>query len=236
MNILHKLFDEIYGEKYVCFCCEGERLNDDYGLLCPSCYKNLHFIHHPCKKCGDEVNSFTDYCDDCKKDEVIHTYEQVICVAKFDDTAKRLVYKLKYGKDRSISKAIIPLMCQRLRESDFDVDIVAPVPLNDARLKTRGFNQAELLAEGICEEFNLPISINNLVRNRDTVTQTSLSRDERIENLKKAFSILEPQEFKDKKVLIIDDLTTSGATMDEITALLKKKGAKAVYGLTFCHA
>ena len=235
-KFLEKILDEIYGEKYICFSCEDERLNDEYGYLCPSCYKRLHIIRNACQKCGSEVNDFTDYCDDCKKDKVSHLYDRVYCATMFDDVSRGLVYKFKYGKDKSIAKAIIPILCDKFLEIEETIDLIMPVPLSRERMGERGFNQAEILARGISEKFSVPLSSSNLIRNRNTPTQTSLDRDERKENLKDAFSLKDAGEVKGKIVLIIDDLTTSGATMDEITKILKKNGATAVFGLTFCHA
>ena len=237
MKFLTKILNAIYDDKFSCFSCGGEKL-DPNSFLCPSCLKGLHLITYPCQICGSQVNSFTNVCEDCRQEKVHHTYDKVIASATFEDTARTLVYKFKYGKDKSIAKAIIPFMCDTLSHSSFlpQIDFVLPVPLAKERLKERGFNQSLILAKGICDKFNLPLFDKCVLRVRDTVTQTSLNREERIDNLKNAFEFSDKSFVKGKTILIVDDLSTSGATMDEISTLLKKNGASCVYGLAFCHA
>jgi ComF family protein len=117
-----------------------------------------------------------------------------------------------------------------------DIDIVMPVPLHRKRLRQRGFNQALLLSHGVSNAFKIPLSVDNLVRNRFTRPQVELSGEERIKNVEGAFAIRRPGEVEDKSVLLVDDVFTSGATMNECAAALKQSGAARVMALTLARA
>ncbi len=117
-----------------------------------------------------------------------------------------------------------------------DIDLVMPVPLHRKRLIQRGFNQALLLSHGVGSAFGIPLSVDNLVRSRYTMPQVELSGEERIKNVAGAFAIRRPEEVEGKSVLIVDDVFTSGATMNECAATLKEGGAARVTALTLARA
>ena len=111
-------------------------------------------------------------------------------------------------------------------------DIIVPVPLHPSRLRERGYNQAQLLAEQIIQNYSISLSINNLVRIRNTEHQTVLSKKERWTNIDGAFIVKRPARFFGKNILIIDDLLTTGATACEAAGTLKDVGSKTVGVLT----
>ena len=111
-------------------------------------------------------------------------------------------------------------------------DIIVPVPLFPSRLRERGYNQSELLAELIALRYHIDLSLANLVRIRNTEHQTSLTEKERWTNIKGAFKIIDSSEFSGKNILIIDDLLTTGATVSETATTLKDAKAKTVGVLT----
>ena len=116
------------------------------------------------------------------------------------------------------------------------VDYVCYVPITNKRRKERGYNQTEEIAFEFSKLTNIKVYKNLFLKIKDTTDQTKLNRDERNKNLKDAFVIVDNAKLKDKVVLIIDDVFTTGATMDVLANLLRKKGVKSVYGLTFCHS
>jgi ComF family protein len=116
------------------------------------------------------------------------------------------------------------------------IDIIMPVPLHAGRLKERGFNQALLLAYQMSEAHRIPLSLDNLYRTRPTRPQVELSGAERIRNVAGAFALRRPGEVADKHLVLIDDVFTTGATMNECSLVLKKAGASQVTAFTLARA
>ena len=116
------------------------------------------------------------------------------------------------------------------------VDMLMPVPLHSERLRERGYNQALLLADRLNRRLQLPISYDNLVRLRPTLPQTELSRKARVNNLRRAFGILRPEEVKNRRILLIDDVMTTGTTVNECAKALRKAGSADVYVLALARA
>ena len=115
-------------------------------------------------------------------------------------------------------------------------DLVVPVPLSSTRLRERGYNQSQLLAQELVKSLGLPLEFNNVIRTRNTQFQARLSEKERWTNIEGAFKIKHPKKFDGKNVLIVDDLLTTGATASEIARILKESGAQKVGVLTLAIA
>jgi len=234
-NLKQNLLDEIYPKNYSCHCCSEElKVSNDY-FLCNKCLASLRYIKHPCKKCSEDLNDFTDYCRNCK--DKVRNFDRVISSLVYDGVAKNLVYKFKYSGQKYIADCISVFMLNKIKSSDIlnKIDLVLPVPLSEERFKSRGFNQAEILSLKISRELNIEHNSSVLKRVKATPTQTNLNKVERAENLLNAFEVADSSLIKGKTILVIDDIITTGATLDEISKVLKNKGAKSVYGLTFCH-
>lgn len=113
-----------------------------------------------------------------------------------------------------------------------NVDIVVPVPLHIDREKKRGYNQAELLAKYISKKLNLKLNTKNLKRISHTNEQNQLNRNERIENISGVFGLKEKNMFMQKKILLIDDIYTTGSTIDECSRLMLENGTREVFAAT----
>ena len=234
-NILEKFKQELFADEFVCLNCGDERFDCTFGYLCEKCYDKITFITHPCQKCGDETGDFDAFCENCKGKNSNHNFDRAYSVAKYSGTAKELVYSLKYGRNQYVAKVISDFILRKFDEINETFDIIIPVPLGQKRLKKRGFNQAELLANSLSKQRNIPLDTTSLIRTKETITQTDMSRENRIKNVKNAFAVVGRDNIKGKKILLIDDIVTTGATTDEISRLLIKKGAKSVIVLSFCH-
>ena len=142
-----------------------------------------------------------------------------------------MVHAFKYRKAAFLARSFADLMISDLAAGGIAnrVTLVAPVPLHRHKRATRGYNQAELLAEKVAAHYELPLAARCLVRVRDTPTQTALSRAERQENLRGAFSVRESERVKGQAILLCDDVMTTGATASECARVLLAAGAKAVY-------
>jgi len=119
--------------------------------------------------------------------------------------------------------------------SGIDVDVIIPVPLHPARLRAREFNQSLLLADQLSRHLARPVSATNLVRIAATDPQTTLTRQARLRNLRKAFEIRRPQDLAEKRVLLVDDVFTTGTTLNECAKTLRKTGTGPVFALTLAR-
>jgi ComF family protein len=115
------------------------------------------------------------------------------------------------------------------------IDVIMPVPLHRSRLRERGFNQALLLASAVGRAHGIPLSYDNLTRFRATRPQVELSGEERVQNVRGAFRLTRPADVEGKRVLLVDDVFTTGATMNECAAVLKRAGARSVVALTLAR-
>lgn len=129
---------------------------------------------------------------------------------------QRMIHELKYKRNKEIGYYLGELFGRKLNESVLfeSVDYVVPVPLHKKKLRKRGYNQSEIIAAGICKTFNKDLSTDNLFRKTHSSTQTRKSRFQRWENVKDIFSLKKPAQFRGKHILIIDDVITTGSTLE----------------------
>lgn len=190
--------------------------------VCSECLKPLEKAHLKCLRCGKH-NPLGVYCASCKKSNLP---SRVIAVFRYDKVAKELIHKMKYEDFYSLSEPLGMALAQRLKEEKIDGDFaVSFVPIHTARRKNRGYNQAELLANKVADELGLSCC-NLLIRTKKTESQIGLHlKTERRRNIKGAISISNKPP---KKIILIDDVITSGATVEESAKILKKNGAEIV--------
>lgn len=237
-KIVNEFLDCLYPQGISCLNC-GEELKEN-GYLCQNCLNNFTIINNACKKCGNPVNAQTQYCDDCKGKN--RHFDLAISPYEYCGTAQSLIYKLKYNGERYIAKVFAQSLVDCFLKAKIkNIDFVTCVPLNEERKKERSYNQAEEIAKHFVEKLkekgiNLEEKYNIISRVKNTPTQTALTKRERQENLKGAFKLVcNKKEIENKNVLIIDDIFTTGATMEELSKVLKKARVKGVYCLTVCH-
>lgn len=204
-------------------------------LICPQCIKLLSFVKGPvCKKCGKEVfGSEIEYCFDCVKHK--RSFEYGRALIHYEEHGKDSMAKIKYKNKREYLDfygEAISLRYEKLIRR-MNPDALIPVPVHPSRKKERGFNQAELLARKIGKPFDLPIYPDILVRNKKTMPQKELNPTERLKNLEEAFGPGKRIAGMNQ-VILIDDIYTTGSTMEACTRVLKKCGIKKVYFLTIC--
>lgn len=205
------------------------------SLICPECVKILSFVKGPvCKKCGKEVFSDRlEYCFDCTK----HTrsFESGRALINYNDAAKDSMVKIKYKNKREYIDFYTEAICRRYGKqiARMRADVLVPVPVHPSRMKTRGYNQAELLARGIGRSLGIPVRSDLLRRSRKTAPQKELNPAERLKNLEQAFEA-EGNFAGIETVILIDDIYTTGSTIEACTRALKRAGVKTVYFLTIC--
>jgi competence protein ComFC len=218
-------------DRMKCVACGRELQNAEQTGLCEKCFPSLPLTgSRVCEKCGVKIGGESRHCERCSQNQ--HSFGQCRSVCEFDGLARQMVHSLKFGGKRYLSQYMAHMMSEAYKNTDWDIDAVTFVPMTERAQKKRGYNQAGLLSKRFCDIIDMPLK-ELLIKSKETDNQTTLSFRERQENIHKAFEIVDKNAVKGKNVLVIDDVKTTGATLDEIAAVLKKNGAKEVYGLTF---
>lgn len=203
--------------------------------ICPACKKSLRPIREPaCKKCGKPLNrQEQEYCADCGREE--HLYTRGLAVLPYEGAVRRSMGQIKFHNKREYLDFYGPYMAEILgqRILSWKVQAIAPVPMHPAKKRRRGFNQAELLAEKLGECLGIPVMPGLVERVRATRPQKELTRRERQNNLKGAFKI-RGYDVKLKKIILVDDIYTTGSTVDAIAGELLRQGAEEVYFASLC--
>ncbi len=210
------------------------------GYLCATCRAKAPRITAPfCAKCSEPfpaaiIGPFT--CANCAH-RTLH-FDAAVASYRSRGIVRKLVHEFKYGQQRHLRHPLAAWLAEtlhdvRLRDRHFD--LIVPVPLHPARERERGFNQALLLAEELSRIASLPLRC-VLDRIRYTTTQTAYDRAERMENLHDAFRLRKNADVRGLRVLLIDDVLTTGSTLSECARVLKAAGAISVYAATAARA
>lgn len=212
-----------------CDVCGDELVEDTRYRLCSECIEKLPFVRgHICLNCGVPLKDESDYCNRCQNQKSAFVKNRSPLV--YDGEVKKLIYKLKFGKKTYIAQTLGALMADKFIECGMDSEIVVFVPMTDEEVKKRGFNQAELLAYEVGNRLNIAV-LPALVKVKDTSQQKELKGKDRANNLDGAFACAFEQ-VKGRKILLIDDIFTTGATANECAKTLLKAKAREVCVLT----
>lgn len=210
---------------------------------CLGCGKNLKNGEFLCPDCFLKIGvNKTLFCGKCRarlpeNKKICHLdfpYVLGAAAGYHNETVKGLIHNLKFNGARRAAKPLGEILIKYLKGLDLNFEnfVIVPVPLGRRRLKTRGFNQAELLAKEISAYFGIPVASSALIRAKETKPQTELkSLEERFKNLEESFSVSAPEIISNKNILLVDDVSTSGATLSAAAAALKKSGAKKIIAL-----
>lgn len=200
---------------------------------CLDCQRSTQLISAPvCERCG-EGHVKTSLCPDCCASPP--RYTALRSWAVFDGSLRTALHKLKYGRDMALGEVLARPLTTQLMELKWAVDLVTPVPLGVARQAQRGYNQAALLAWPLALSSGIAYQPHALAKVRETRTQVGLSMVERKQNVTAAFQA-RPKIVANKRVLLVDDVTTSGATLNACAEALFQAGASLVYALTLARA
>lgn len=203
--------------------------------ICSVCEKTLPWVVQPCcMKCGKMIGDpGKEYCDDCLR--VRHVYDQGKAFFQYTGRLRASVGRIKSGSRREYLDYYADIMaeCGQKWLTLWKPDVIIPVPMYWKKKNRRGYNQSEILAEKISRRTGISVMANAVRKVRDTRAQKELTTADRRKNLKGAFEL--QRELSDiRTVLIIDDIYTTGSTVDELAKTLKREGVLRVYFLTLC--
>ncbi|MBU5676652.1 ComF family protein [Alkaliphilus sp. MSJ-5] len=230
------LLELIYPSKAICYMCNNSIEKEAKYSLCLNCYNAIPFIpDHYCIKCGIPLRMIEDgpNCEECKGSH--HYFHRAISVVKYEEDIKKLIYRFKYSSQTYLARLMGSMMAHKLNQEGTAIDLILPVPLYKGKERERGFNQATLLCKYIAKETNIPINIDVLIRVKNTKVMHNLSKKERQENVNDAFKVLDEGVIMNKNILLVDDIFTTGATVNVCSRLLTTHGAKSVTVLTFAR-
>jgi competence protein ComFC len=197
---------------------------------CNDCQSKVRVISPPiCQRCGEVLDDVGTLCSQCVQS--LPSFTAVRTWAVFEGPLRNALHRLKYKGDIALGEILIRPLISMLQNLKWGIDLITPVPIGITRRAERGYNQAALLALPLALGCGITYESQALVKIRDTRSQVGLSVVQRHENVSGAFQA-RAKYVREKCVLVIDDVTTSGATLRACSSALLKAGARDVFGLT----
>ncbi len=230
------LLDIFFPRHVKCIFCDEELNGKEHNDCCQNCLNSLPFIKTYCERCGTPMPVEREgVCAFCNA----NNYDFVMARSIFEYTGDVVttIHNYKYHNQKFLCEPLGEFLSDYLARWDISPEVVCAVPLHEAREKSRGYNQAKLLAEVVARNFNLPY-VEAVKKIKDNPSQTALTIKERQANVKDVYAINKDfkKDIENKTILLIDDIYTTGATANEISKILKSAKAKAIYVLTVAHA
>jgi ComF family protein len=248
--MLHYLINFFYPPR--CAACDIRLGSGARRRLCAECHSRIDRMPEAvCAVCGIPLAAIHadaqdadagEWCTSCRAAPPHFTRARAVVRYRHDagnderDVVPLIIRRHKYGLDQSLAYALAECLGDRLPLGDADYDLVIPVPLHSGRLRWRGFNQAAMLAAAVAGRLDRPLDVSALARVRPTPPQTMQNRVERSKNLRRAFAVKRPARVASRRILLIDDVMTTGATADECARTLIAAGARRVDVLTLARA
>ncbi len=234
VKILHKILEFLFPP--ACPLCDTPV--STHGELCGACWAAINWISSPmCIKCGYPFPADLDLggmplCPVCAAGKCELDLIRSACV--YDEASRSAMLPFKHGGRIKYARFMSRAMIWALRDTDIDADVVMPVSLASRRLFKRGYNQATLLARPIARALGVPMDLDS-VRRKYRPDMGHKNARQRMENIRGVLSVINPDRIRGRKILLVDDVMTTGATFSEMRRVLIRAGASAVYGVTFCR-
>ncbi len=233
--MLQSLLDLLYPVR--CPIC-GEIVVPKGNRICSLCTGKLKSVEEPrCMKCSKPIeHEEMEYCKDCIRKD--YHYVKGYALWVYDDSMKKSIADFKYHYKKENSHFYVQELLRIYQKTikSLAPDAFVPVPVHRSKYRERGYNQADVLAKGIARETGIPVISDLLLRNKKTLPQKQLDDKERLRNLQEAFSYnkkVEPHHNL-KKIMLIDDIYTTGSTIEACTNVLMNHGIMEVYFMTLC--
>ena len=218
-----------------CLVCSRELDTNTLYCLCDKCMSELPFnTGKTCLRCDSVISSDANYCINCKN--TTPKYKHNKSVFLYDGVIKKFVRQLKFDNKKFYAGTLSNFIASEYVKLNKDFDLVIPVPIHKDRQKHRGYNQATLLCSALKEKLKLNVVEDVLIKPLATKSQAYLTREQREKNLEDAFKVVDKKIVKGKTILLVDDVFTTGTTINECAKTLLNAGAKEVHSLTLAHA
>lgn len=226
---------------YPIYCqgCRRKLPYDNNRYLCQECLKQIRLNRPPfCIRCGRSLSGsigIKALCPDCLNKG--RYFEMAWQCCKYDGLIKELIHKFKYERKLFLREVLIEILDNFARTYiDYkEIEAIIPVPMHRANMNNRGFNQAAVLSEGLSRKLGVEFWGSCLFKIRRTKQQVNLNKVARLNNIKGAFRVKKDADLKGKSLLLVDDVFTTGATVDQCSKVLTVAGAKAVWVLTLAR-
>ena len=224
-NFFNKYF---FNPHWKCLVCGKEVFEGQ--AFCDDCKKTLPYNDGPiCAHCGRRVIAFENYCSTCKN--VLVDLDMCRSAFRYDYPISKLIKDAKYNRAIYVIDYFAKELSSVYFQNYFNADYLVYIPMTKKSQDKRGYNQSKILAEKLSERIDVPI-LECLKKVKDTQRQATLSRADRLKNLDGAFRVVDKKSVAQKSILIVDDVSTTGATAQAIASRLKKAGAKLVNLIT----
>ncbi|MHB8063911.1 MAG: ComF family protein [Ruminiclostridium sp.] len=184
-----------------------------------------------CEKCAGKIGYYNNIINSLNLPRNIETYcDGMVCVGKYSDSLKNSLKRFKFSNKPSYYRAFGKLLALKVQNTMqlCQIDMIIPIPLHRSRQKQRGYNQAELIGQCVAKLLCIPLESNILEKTSESKSQSMLSRSERLSNVEGLFKVLNAETVYNKNILIIDDIITTGSTVNECSKVLKQAGARNV--------
>ncbi len=228
--------DLIYPSNIYCISC-GNIIDDSRPYaLCDTCVRTMKWANgRTCSCCGKMLQDDygPDLCTDCSVGE--HVFRKGFSCVEYGPAERELIHRFKYRDQAYLGRKLAEMMCDRIRPEDLKPDLIVPVPMFRKKEKKRGYNQAAVLAVSLARYLDIPCDVNVLIRRADTEAMSNLGASERRRNIQEVFFIRHDKmgEPKGKRILLVDDIYTTGSTADACATVLLRAGASDVFLYAF---
>ena len=229
--MIHRIWESILDYIFPprCLLCSGMILNNNG--FCVDCWSKLNFITKPyCQICCFEFSidygSENSICARCLEDAPY--YDKARSLLRFDENSKKIIHALKYYDRCMVAEIIAKMLINYYKELAVSADLIIPVPMHKIKRLSRLYNHAQILGVAIARLVEKKIRADILIKAKHTRPQTGLARKYRIDNLSNSIIVSNKQKIRGKKILLIDDVITTGTTVNLCAKQLKKAGAKEV--------
>lgn len=238
-NSYRKLFESVIDTILPPRCPGSGEIVEIQGAVSPNFWDQLQFIEKPfCKRCAIPFSFETDennICAKCLEEDPF--YDESRAPVVYNDASRRIILNFKFNDKTHYVHTFVPWMLRAGADLLGEADYIIPVPLHPKKIRMRKFNQAALLAHEISKKSDVKYIAEGLIRTRHTVPQKGLNKKERYKNISGAFAIGDRylDKFAHKNIIIIDDIFTTGSTLNECARILKNAGAAKVNVITIAR-
>lgn len=239
-KVLGALVEFVYPSNIYCISCGNLIDGTRPYSLCDRCLKTIRWANKKtCIRCGKilRIGYEQDICADCIATK--HQFQRGYCCVEYGDAERTLIHRFKYKDEPHLGKKMAMAMYDRIEWENLEVDLVVPVPMYPPKQKIRGYNQAGILGKSLAKLMKKPYNEKVLIRVRETEPMSALGAEERAKNVRNAFGISEKckniieTDIVGKTILLVDDIYTTGSTVDSCGEILLNAGAKNIFVYAF---